>query len=351
MKRNYINAKRLCYRDIPVIIVSMIMFACINWGVDEDGRKSIVIHPDSNGQSQKYGIAGEKVTYQIKVKWEDQDDRKLSTRLILSILVPRSWRAAEIFDITYKDSRKEGTYRFELETDRPKNKPFTWADGLRNEYKAGQNQANTNGLEWVTYRTVETEYLDKVGSGTLDISATFTASQENLMYKPAFYVNYDDDGLSKDPAHCAYEDKFDCFEIREGAGREKIDYCEQHYNMVDPLSMDKNDFITIYYQGDIKVINDLDEAQSIHLIATAYTNNGSSYTVSEIDEKNKMTRLDENSRTYIIGFWPAEYFGIPEGEEIERIEYYYSNEDGIITQKEEVEDGPDVPFVKPFYCD
>ena len=36
------------------------------------------------------------------------------------------------------------------------------------------------------------------------------------------------------------------------------------------------------------------------------------------------------SNTFNLTIWPAEYFGIPEGETITRIEYIFTNKDGTL---------------------
>ena len=93
----------------------------------------------------------------------------------------------------------------------------------------------------------------------------------------------------------------------------------------------------------------MDNANEIYLIAKAFTNNGAEYAVTERSAKNRM--IYESGKTYSLTFWAADYFGIPENEELLRIEYYFTNEDGSQSVLQTYETGePDTWFLSTLTC-
>jgi hypothetical protein len=117
---------------------------------------------------------------------------------------------------------------------------------------------------------------------------------------------------------------------------------------VVPSNATKNDILTIKFQGDIAA-NNLDGIDEIYLIAKAMTNSGNEYAVNEKSAKTRMVR--ESGKTYSLTFWAADYFGIPENEEILRLEYYFTNLDGSLSVMQTYDNGdPDTWFVKAIIC-
>ena len=56
------------------------------------------------------------------------------------------------------------------------------------------------------------------------------------------------------------------------------------------------------------------------------------YEVKEKSAKTLMPKEDSFlSNIFNLSIWPAEYFGIQEGETITRIEYIFTNEDGTLS--------------------
>ena len=74
------------------------------------------------------------------------------------------------------------------------------------------------------------------------------------------------------------------------------------------------------------------------------------YTVNTRNDKTRMIRENEYSDTYNITLWPVDFFGVPHDENIERIEYYFTNSDGTITITQSDDDfeqkGDPMPEVK-----
>jgi hypothetical protein len=61
--------------------------------------------------------------------------------------------------------------------------------------------------------------------------------------------------------------------------------------------------------------------------------------------------IKESGKTFSLTFWTAEYFGIPDNEEILRINYYFTNADGSLSAMQKHDDGgPDTWFTKTLIC-
>ena len=143
----------------------------------------------------------------------------------------------------------------------------------------------------------------------------------------------------------------DCFEVVDGVGL-TLDYCNDHFNKISPMSCLQNDYVTFTFKGSAAE-NTLAATKEIYLQGTAYTTTGGRYTMDVRDGKSRMVRENAYSDTYNITFWPVDFFGVPEDEVIERIEYYFTTSAGTITITQSDDDlaqlGTPMPAVKePF---
>jgi hypothetical protein len=331
MKQLYkIQRKALGAGLLVLLATGIILFSCVY--LDE-----ILYEPTVK--------AGETAVFIMKTRMEPHEDHD-NIRLIIAILVPKSWNAAKNAKLTYFNSLDNGaekTMSLIPENVPPKNQPgLSWSEALRQKYGFGANVLDD--MEWLAY------WSDEVGETvnnlpfSIDIKAEIKVSNENLRAKLGFFINHSEDGLGgEDHYKVGYTD---CFEVVDGEGP-LFDFCEPHINLFTPSYVTKDDIVTVKFQGDVEPTV-LDNVQDIYLNAKVYTHSGHEYTVDERTAKTKMT--NEQGKTFGLTFWPAGYFNIPEDEEIDRIEYFFTNADGTLSVKETNDDGSTSSFEMPFTC-
>ena len=238
----------------------------------------------------------------------------------------------------------------------PKNVDVPWSEVLRAEYGVGTNVLND--MEWVAFSTNKIYTMLEHENATIKITLKCKTGPKNLRFKPAFFINFAEDDFPANDEHGMKYKKYvpsnDCFEVVEGVG-EVTDFCAFHYNKVEPLAALQDDFVTFTFLGDTYT-NNLKEA-AVYLEAVAYTDNGNTYEVKEKSAKTLMPKEDSFlSNIFNLTIWPAEYFGIQEGETITRIEYIFTNKDGTLsitgTDDKIAAEGGEVEGEKePFICE
>jgi hypothetical protein len=291
--------------------------------------------------------ANEDATFTVTMHIQSAEAR--TARLIFSFLVPKSWNTAAHATVTYTDTYDEGVLKtmslVPLETS-PKNQPgMTWDTALKNKYGVGPNVLDD--MEWVTFQSDEVYTVANGDNQTATIQIVTKVGEENMRVKLGFFINYTDDGLGGSVDH--YKVSYsDCIEVVDGDESLYVDFCEAHFNAFQPSGATKDDIVTVRFQGDIDV-NELDVTDEIYLCAKALTNTFQEYAVTERSAKTRM--MNEQGRTFSLTFWAADYFGIPENEEILRVEYYFTNKDGSLSVKQTYETGdPATWFLSPFNC-
>jgi hypothetical protein len=292
--------------------------------------------------------AGEEATFTVNMHILTNSTENVSTRLIFSFLVPTSWNAAANTTVTYTDTYSPGVLKtmslIPAETAPASKSGKTWAAAMKDEYGVGPNVLDE--MEWVTYQS---DVIYSVANGDNQLAAIKVVTKvgmDNIRVKLGFYVDHSNNGLGGNingaESHAVFYT--DCIEVVDGEG-ELMDFCELHFNLVTPSNATKNDILTVKFQGEIKA-NDLDGIDEIYLISKATTNSGREYAINEKSAKTRMIR--ESGKTYSLTFWAADYFGIPENEEMVRIDYYFTNSDGT---RSVYEDGaPNTWFTRALIC-
>jgi hypothetical protein len=293
--------------------------------------------------------AGEEATFTVNMHIEGWGTN--GTSLIFSFLAPKSWNAAANTTVTYTETYNPGVVQtmslLPVETAPSKQPGKTWAAALRDEYGVGPNVLDD--MEWVTFQGNVSYVIADNDNQSAIIKVVTRVGPDNMRVKLGFYVDHSANGMGDNingnDSHAVYYT--DCIEVMDGEG-ELIDFCELHFNLVVPPNATKNDILTIKFQGDIET-NDLDGINEIYLVSKATTNSGNEY---EVNEKTAKTRMvNESGKTYSLTFWAANYFGIPENEEILRIDYYFTNLDGNRWVMQTYDNGdPDTWFSKMIIC-
>ena len=327
MKANTILGRKWFLGNMVIVVLAFMAITCVFIdGVEyEDTVK-----------------AGEIASFTVNVSVDGQATVN-NTRMVIGFLAPKSWNAAQNTTVTYTSSVDAGVETMSLipAGTNPKNSPgLTWSAAVRNRFGVGENVLDD--MEWVMYWSDKTYTVNNGDDITAAVLISAKAGMDNLKFKPTFFLNHTDDGLGTDDKHYKVY-KGDCFAVTDGTG-DLIDFCEVHFNAAQPLTATKDDFVTFSFQGDV-ADNDLINADKIFLCAKAYTQNSNVLEVCLAETKSQMNKQFQYGNTYSTTVWPADYFSVPEGDEILKIEYSFVNEDGSV----EIADTSG-PFVYTFKC-
>ena len=300
-----------------------------------------VKQPQGDGTMAAKINAGEIATFVMNGHIEVAGDQvQYDDRLVFAILVPKAWKLLENNpQVTYRTTVLEtwetvSTMSPIPDTQSPKNmQGYTWPDALMERFGVGTNVLND--MEWVAFKSDKGYHLNNGDKPYFEVTVKCYVGMQNLRARLGFFINRDDDGLSQDDRY--FKASFsDPFTVENGTGT-YIDFCTYHYNAVEPLESNQNDFITFSFIGSAH-INDLSATGEVYFNAVAHTDAGNTYEVMARDASTLMKRENSYSSTYKKTIWPAGYFGVPEGETITKIEYQFVNADGTIVINKTADD-------------
>lgn len=314
----------------------------------------IVAQIDENGNEVLWAKANTEATFTLRGHIECHEDHR-GVNFVVGFLAPRSWKVADNARVTYKcdlsqDHEQILTMSVIPATSLPKNgSGRTWVECLTQEYGVGTNVLDD--MDWVVFQTDDQFDIINNQFPTYTIYIRVKVGEKNLKFHPGIFVNHTDDGFSGGNDHKKVLFSPDCFEVVGGIG-EPIDYCSDHFNKVSPMNSLQDDYLTFTFKGSAGD-NSLAATADVYLQGKAYTYEGGEYTVDTRTDKTRMMRENAYSDTYNITIWPVDYFGVPDDETIERIEYYFSNSDGTITVTQSDDDfeqkGVPMPEVKDWF--
>lgn len=328
--------KRIYKIIIAVVAVCIAVFASCVYLDSIDVKQ-----PQGDGTMAAKINAGEIATFVMNGHIEVAGDQvQYDDRLIFAILVPKAWKLLENNpQVTYRTTVLEtwetvSTMSPIPDTQSPKNmQGYTWPDALMERFGVGTNVLND--MEWVAFKSDKGYHLNNGDKPYFEVTVKCYVGMQNLRARLGFFINRDDDGLSQDDRY--FKASFsDPFTVENGTGT-YIDFCTYHYNAVEPLESNQNDFITFSFIGSAH-INDLSATGEVYFNAVAHTDAGNTYEVMARDASTLMKRENSYSSTYKKTIWPAGYFGIPEGETITKIEYQFVNADGTIVINKTADD-------------
>ena len=328
--------KRIYKIIIAVVAVCIAVFASCVYLDSIDVKQ-----PQGDGTMAAKINAGEIATFVMNGHIEVAGDQvQYDDRLIFAILVPKAWKLLENNpQVTYRTTVLEtwetvSTMSPIPDTQSPKNmQGYTWPDALMERFGVGTNVLND--MEWVAFKSDKGYHLNNGDKPYFEVTVKCYVGMQNLRARLGFFINRDDDGLSQDDRY--FKASFsDPFTVENGTGT-YIDFCTYHYNAVEPLESNQNDFITFSFIGSAH-INDLSATGEVYFNAVAHTDAGNTYEVMARDASTLMKRENSYSSTYKKTIWPAGYFGVPEGETITKIEYQFVNADGTIVINKTADD-------------
>ena len=317
---------------------------------------------NEEGKEVKYGEVGKKLTFVIKGHLSPRSN-VTADGLVMAMLVPRGWDLGSNADVTYTLTRytEDATKRYPMslipDASLPKNGDgMTWSERLKFVYGIGPNALDD--MEWVAFQSDDSWDVVSSLDGDITVYVNTTVGTENLKCRLGFFFNHTDHGLGamadQDDQKTLFTDY--CFEV-VGGQNPTVDYCNNHYNKISPMSSLQNDFVTFTFNGDA-ADNNL-YGGDVYLQGTAYSTSGKAYAINEKTDKTRMQPSETGGKDYNLLMWPVEFFNVPVDEELEYIDYVFTNADGsvVIGQSDDDYDqygterpAQTVPFRFTFTC-
>lgn len=291
--------------------------------------------------------AGEQLEATLHAHVDVAEDRQ-NVRFVIAVLVPRSWNAAQNMQMSYvsEDFGSGTLVQVPAGVKAPNSgNNLDWSPALKNRFGIGPNLIDD--MEWVVFWTKEQYNMKNGDKPKIDAQISIKSGLQNMKFKVGYFIGSSIDGLDDylGGPGAKYKTWFsDCFEVTDGEG-DLMDFCNPPQTFVDPYRSTDNDIITLTYDRDI-LPGPL--AEEIYLCATAELAGGETKTICEATAANRMKAVVGAKGRFEMTFWPRQYFGLQEGEVIERLTYYFTDETGNIkvgyANTEE-------PFVYTFRCD
>lgn len=338
---------RKTYFLILAAVIGIVVTGCVY--IDSFSVAQVI-----DGKEVNYAYANTEATFTLKGHIEAHEDHS-DVNFVVAYLVPKSWKVAEKGKVTFKcDLAEDHEQILKMSvvpaTSLPKNGGGrTWQECLKQEYGVGTNVLDD--MEWVVFQTDDKFTIINNQFPTYTIWLKTNVGEKNLRCHLGVFVNHTDDGFSGGNDHKKVQFSPECFEVIGGKGA-TLDFCNNHFSKVSPMSSLQNDLITLTFNGAVAT-NTLTSQDAIYLNGTAYTASGKTYALTEKSSKTQMVRENAYSDNYNITIWPVELFNVPITEKIEYITYYFTNKDGSVTITQSDDDfvvkGTEIPTVKvPF---
>lgn len=277
------------------------------------------------------------VTLHLKIK----ADAAQTSKLMIAILVPKMWNARQKASLTFTSDKTTGVQKM---TVIPVGTPAPQAQGLDWPAKIAAQIGNGGNLindwEWVAFYSDVDYSVANEPEFKATVNVSIPTTTDNISFKMGYVVANSSDGLSGSDRYGSYFP--DCLTVN-GTG-DLIDFCNPQLSSVEPRTALDNDIITLNFDGGV-ISNPLENETNIYLCATAVTTTGETLEVCEQTTKTKLTAL--GARRFRIDLWPREFFAVPAGKTLKRLEYFFTNADGT---KKIGYGGLSDPFLYTFNC-
>lgn len=262
------------------------------------------------------------------------------SRLVVGFLAPKKWKASANVSMTYTSNFGNGG----MSPVPPGTKPagstgMDWPTTIRN--KAGIGKNKIRDLEWVVFWSNKAYDIANGDDIHADVTVKVKTGDQDVVVDLGYFAACSTEDINGDSN--PYGVKFATLETTGGTGP-VVNFLVPQLAIIDPLQNLDNEFMTLTFDGSI-IPTGLTNAPQVFLCATAYTNDHQVITVCGPNDKEKMTNIGRDQ--WRIDLWPRKYFNVSDGQSIDSMKYYFTNEAGDITVKK-----PDtgLPFMYVFSC-
>lgn len=287
---------------------------------------------------------GEEMTININTRIDVADGGRSNVRLIIGFLAPKNWQAAANAAVTFTTSTYGNGKMVPVPATVDAGGGKNWSAILKERFGMGGNFM-TDDLEWVVFWTEQAYNVPQGVKENIKVTVKLIPGTDNVQFKTGYFVGTSSEGLSDVfGSNNVYKCRFmDCFTITDGVS-DLIDYCNPQIAAVTPGVATDNDLLTIAFDPDV-VSTALSGADRIFLCAKAYTTTGKVLDACIQTDQSKLQPY--TGRKSAITLWPRAHFNMQEGEQLEKIAYFFTDESG--TTKVGYSN-TDSPFVYTFKC-
>lgn len=276
-----------------------------------------------------------------------------SGNLVVALLLPNGWNGGKNMTMTYTSGVGNGTLKQIPSNVLERQSNLPWPTALKNKFGLAGNFIND--MQWVAFQSDKAYTFNSINTPvTVNIQLNVGADNNNCDVNIAYLLAETNDGLAEPDTYagCAPYEYYQLkngprLSVTGGATGTYVDYADPQLSTIDPAKALIDDYITITFHGDIQKTILLNQSQ-VYLQATAYTSDGSSYKIYGVTSKNAMTQSPAGSNVYSISMWPRQYFGLPAGSTLEKIDYVFTDQTG--TQIVGQGGAPNAKFVYKFSC-
>lgn len=264
-----------------------------------------------------------------------------TSKLMIAILVPKIWNARQKATVTFTSEVSSGIQQMTVipaGAPAPNGQGLDWPSYLASKIGNGGNLIND--WEWVAFYSNSDYTLPGNADVDVEVYVSIPTTEDNISFKMGYAIANSSDGLSE-------SDRYGSFFpgcLRVNGNGDLIDFCNPQLASVEPRTATDNDIITITFDSGVSA-NDLENSTDVYLCATGVTTTGERLEVCLANDQSKLVSL--GAGRFRIDCWPREYFSVPEGKTLSRLEYYFTDASGSI--KVGYGGGLD-PFLFTFTC-
>jgi hypothetical protein len=288
---------------------------------------------------------GERVTFVMHSGAEPriEEPGTYTTQLLAGIMVPKSWNAREQAVLTYTSPKGNGTLRMIPDSEIEPVSGVSWHQAAKNMFGIGPNLVDD--FEWIIYRSAQSYTFSNNEDIDFDVQVACNVGDENMIVRLGFYVGSSIENLRPEDDQYKKFTFSDVFEVTGGEG-DVQDFVNPQLGTIQPVRSLDNDIITLVFNGGV-MNTALDGLNEVYLHAYAFDDDGQ--LIGEVVERNDKTKMSSiGGRQFRIDIWPRGLFAIEKGEQIARLEYFFTDADGTKTVGYS---NTEEPFRYTFRCD
>ena len=255
----------------------------------------------------------------------NQPDPTYSTKLMVGIMVPKSWNARQNTRVTLVSPKGDETMGLVPDNEIEPVYGQNWPTAAKKRFGIGPNLLDD--FEWIIYRT--TRVYTFVNNEDIDfvVNISSKVGPENLVARLGFYLGSSKENLRPDDSDYTKFAFSNQFEVKNGTG-DIIDYINPQLSKIDPVKSQDNDIITFTFDAGV-TNTQLSNTDELYLCAKAFDQ--ANTVIAETCERTSKTKLTAiGGKRYRIDLWPRGFFNVLPNTTIARIEYHYTDVTGMI---------------------
>jgi len=301
-----------------------------------------------NNVSQPSTIAGGSTLTSTITAGINQVNATQTSALVVGILVPTQWNAANNTTMSYTSSATSGTQVMNLiptGTVAPTGGGVSWQTDMLNTIGTAGNLINE--YEWIAFESPTPYTVNNGDNITVTITVNIKVSQTNMLFNMAYVVCESSDGLNSTAYSLSPSTYYGTFfppSLRVTGPGTLLDFIDPQLSVITPGFATDNDIITLPFNSTA-VQNPLTNASQVFLCATGYTTTGDSIKVCQQTSANQLQSLGGGN--FQTSIWPRGFFGLSAAQSLDSIEYVFTDATGATIVGF---NGTTTPFSYTFGC-